>query len=1305
VEYDKKEVRVKNGTVFPVIGGISKPLFKGDFTIPFAEGKSSSFAESGKSSAGFKLGGLDVDFNKIILDKNAINLGASFALPLEIAENPIRVSLTPDSSSILDIPNGLIIDNSGLRLGVAGGVKLPNVPKDFKLFNLIKVSTSDLNISYSNSDDAIKLQGKVQLSPFSRLKTPKTIEADLTKDNFIQIKDGKADFVGSISAKNITLIKGWNLPELKLFLDTTKNIVEGDVNVRFPFGKQPVLFRKSEAQVGIGVGFQNFELNAIRGNLTFPQPGIPIGTTGFFVESLGGGIRNLAPSSEDPIEFTGSVKIVPRLAAGLASFDASATISSEKLSGSGKFEFIARDIVSADVSAELDWNKEKFSAKGDFSFFDGLLKANTGLKLNSNLDFSINGKASATIPKAFRGRKIPLIGGKSLPNISFLVDYKNDSTLSNDFGAIWGSFPISVPGTSIQRDVSVGLKVFFDGDVDVLFGSKLLPETNSFQVAPGSQYIILSSDWENSNPNVKVRIKKPDGSFIDEADFAANNISIFAEFTDEDTRSVVIANPTPGIWDIVVVDPNGLGEIVYSGIADSVAPTIEITSPATEVISNGIVNIGFNAFDSDSTAKVKLFYDDDNTGLDGLLITDSLLENDGAGTFAWNTEGVPTGEYFIYAMIMDDENIPVFSNYSAGKIKVTESADLELNKVVFGNDPITNSNFTYQLSITNKGTSISKDVVLKDSLPAEVTFISASTVPSQQTGSDLTFNIGDIAPGATKTVDIIAKAPATALTLLNNAEVTSKTFDPFIGDNFATLSTNVDVPPTPLTDLSVTANSDSINLKIGNRITYDFVVTNNGTGNATNVIFTTNFTANAGGVQNLSTNVGSINGDVVTANLGSLTPGQSRTVSVFADLTAAGTLTTTADVSGNELDPSTLNNSLILQKNVEAIALVPADLELSLTSDKTTASIDDIVTLRLTLTNKGIGAATSIKVKQVLASGLTFVSSNPQQGTYDSVSGIWDVGNIAKDNRAFIDIVTKVTSGGSLLNTAEIIAVAETDPDSTPNNNNPNEDDQASVTLNADLATPTLIKTADDIFTISGGSGNPKLQVTLTESNSNLLNELAVFTVDDAQGKINGIAPGETGYTQAALNKSKVIFSTIANRPNGFNINNLTSILEFESGNNLRFLLVKNGTIDSVQNGNTPTSDILFSDLSRQKITDLGADGFSLAWKDGSNNNTDFKDLVVNIKSTNDPLPLGTNLQGTQQGEVIDLRDINQDVKVNFVVNREAAFNNFVGFYKVADENGGIDVDADGTVDFRPGDSGYAQAAIKNRVAGIDLTV
>jgi hypothetical protein len=38
----------------------------------------------------------------------------------------------------------------------------------------------------------------------------------------------------------------------------------------------------------------------------------------------------------------------------------------------------------------------------------------------------------------------------------------------------------------------------------------------------------------------------------------------------------------------------------------------------------------------------------------------------------------------------------------------------------------------------------------------------------------------------------------------------------------------------------------------------------------------------------------------------------------------------------------------------------------------------------------------------------------------------------------------------------------------------------------------------------------------------------------DAQGTINGIAPGQTGYTEAALERSKVVLSAIANNPNGY---------------------------------------------------------------------------------------------------------------------------------------------------------------------------
>jgi hypothetical protein len=219
------------------------------------------------------------------------------------------------------------------------------------------------------------------------------------------------------------------------------------------------------------------------------------------------------------------------------------------------------------------------------------------------------------------------------------------------------------------------------------------------------------------------------------------------------------------------------------------------------------------------------------------------------------------------------------------------------------------------------------------------------------------------------------------------------------------------------------------------------------------------------------------------------------------------------------------------------------------------------------------------------------------------------------------------------------------------------------------------------------------------------VNELGVFVVDDDQGTINGIAPGAENYAQLALSRAKAIFSVITDTPNGFNTD-LTRLLEFNSGERLRFFLVNNSSIDAVQAGSTSLTDVLFSNPSTQKVTDLGNGEFTLALNDASNNNTsDFQDLVVKIKATNQPLPLGAGLQGNPFGELIDLRDVSTPVKAEFVLNREATNDNFVGFYQVADTNGGIDIDGNGTVDLRPGDAGYAQAAVQRRVAGIDLTV
>ena len=264
-------------------------------------------------------------------------------------------------------------------------------------------------------------------------------------------------------------------------------------------------------------------------------------------------------------------------------------------------------------------------------------------------------------------------------------------------------------------------------------------------------------------------------------------------------------------------------------------------------------------------------------------------------------------------------------------------------------------------------------------------------------------------------------------------------------------------------------------------------------------------------------------------------------------------------------------------------------------------------------------------------------------------------------------------------------------------------DDVTDTGTNDVTVNDSLSLVSDDVFNIKGNDGKVTLEIKLTGLNSNGVNELGVFTVDDASGTIDGIAPGESGYAEKALAKGQVIFSTITNFPAGFDAGSIEKLIEFESNDNLRFYLVKDGSTDSVLNNNTPISNVLFADPSAVRITDLGANSFSLNWEDGSDNPSGFEDLQIQVQVTDQAIPLGTSGQNKPQGESLDLRSIAGSVNANFVVNREASYNNFVGFYRVTDANGGIDTNGDGTADILPGQDGYVQAALNGRVSDISL--
>ena len=240
-----------------------------------------------------------------------------------------------------------------------------------------------------------------------------------------------------------------------------------------------------------------------------------------------------------------------------------------------------------------------------------------------------------------------------------------------------------------------------------------------------------------------------------------------------------------------------------------------------------------------------------------------------------------------------------------------------------------------------------------------------------------------------------------------------------------------------------------------------------------------------------------------------------------------------------------------------------------------------------------------------------------------------------------------------------------------------------------------LINSTNDIFKIDANEFTKvNIKIKIKGRSSKLVNELGVFSVDDSLGTIDGIAPDAVGYQEKALSRAKIIFSVIANNPTGFNLEDLSRILDFQGGTQLRFYLKSQG-------------NIIFSSTTTQKITSESEGGFTLGWKDGSRSDSVFDDLQVNIQKTDEQLPIGTSLQGKSEGQALDLRNFSTDSLISgtFIVNREASYNNFVGFYKVTNADGGIDTNGDGTADILPGQAGYVQAAINSRVTDIGLSV
>lgn len=107
-----------------------------------------------------------------------------------------------------------------------------------------------------------------------------------------------------------------------------------------------------------------------------------------------------------------------------------------------------------------------------------------------------------------------------------------------------------------------------------------------------------------------------------------------------------------------------------------------------------------------------------------------------------------------------------------------------------------------------------------------------------------------------------------------------------------------------------------------------------------------------------------------------------------------------------------------------------ADLSLTQTISNTASNTGVIITI--TLSNNGPDDASAIEVKDLLPAGLTYDAPySASTGTYANNTGIWMVGILANGSSATLKIAAKITSGGVIINSAEITKSDQLDSNAT----------------------------------------------------------------------------------------------------------------------------------------------------------------------------------------------------------------------------------------------------------------------------------
>ena len=390
---------------------------------------------------------------------------------------------------------------------------------------------------------------------------------------------------------------------------------------------------------------------------------------------------------------------------------------------------------------------------------------------------------------------------------------------------------------------------------------------------------------------------------------------------------------------------------------------------------------------------------------------------------------------------------------------------------------VENPNFgdtvTYTVVVTNNGVVDAKQVVVRDILDKGLKFVKATGEYTFDEDSRTVTWIIDLAKGESQTFYVTAVAEAYGV-LINDVTV---------GDN--TASADVVVP-----EIIPDKTANITNPNFGDKVDYTVTVTNDGMGDANNVVIVDRLGEGLTFVSASDNGVWDPVKRTVTWIV-DLAKGESKVFSVIATVVGYGNVT----------------NSLVVGNKTTGVNVTVPEINPDKTANISNPNFGDNVNYTVTVTNDGIGDAKDVVVRDILGEGLTFVDATGNYSFDEATRTVtWIVDLVKGESRTFY-VNTIVSGYGNVTNSLVVgnktagvnVTVPEIIPDKTANISNPNFGDKVDYTVTV---------TNDGI-----GDANNVVITDVLDKGLKFLNATGNFTYDEKTGTITWIvdlAKGET---------------------------------------------------------------------------------------------------------------------------------------------------------------------------------------------------